>query len=277
MYRFGWFSTGRDKAARDLLKYACDSINIGDIEAEIAFVFCSRQPGESAESDEFMALVKRYNIPLICYSYQKFKADKGDSQPGEPPPQWRLEYDRNVMEKLEEFKPDLCILAGYMLIVGGEMCRRYDMMNLHPAAPGGPAGTWQDVIWQLMESKAKETGVMMHLVTPELDKGPVVSYCKFAITGDLFDSFRQQIKGQDISRIKEQQGEDNTLFRLIRSQGLKREFPLILATMKAFSRGSVKIENGRVIDAKGDIINGYDLTLEIDKIINFAGKVGGAD
>ena len=277
MYRFGWFSTGRDKAARDLLKYACDSINIGDIEAEIAFVFCSRQPGESAESDEFMALVKRYNIPLICYSYQKFKADKGDSQPGEPLPQWRLEYDRNVMEKLEEFKLDLCILAGYMLIVGGEMCRRYDMINLHPAAPGGPTGTWQDVIWQLMESKAKETGVMMHLVTPELDKGPVVSYCKFAITGDLFDSFRQQIKGQDISRIKEQQGEDNTLFRLIRSQGLKREFPLILATMKAFSRGSVKIENGRVIDAKGDIINGYDLTLEIDKIINFAGKVGGAD
>jgi phosphoribosylglycinamide formyltransferase-1 len=46
------------------------------------------------------------------------------------------------------------------------------MINLHPAAPGGPTGTWQEVIWQLIEGRAVETGVMMHLVTPELDRGP---------------------------------------------------------------------------------------------------------
>ncbi|GAH59253.1 unnamed protein product, partial [marine sediment metagenome] len=43
--------------------------------------------------------------------------------------------------------------------------QRYNMVNLHPAAPGGPTGTWQEVIWQLIENKAEETGVMMHLVT----------------------------------------------------------------------------------------------------------------
>jgi len=75
---------------------------------------------------------------------------------------------------------DLCVLAGYMLIVGPEMCTRFNMINLHPAAPGGPTGTWQDVIWQLIKQRARETGVMMHLVTPELDRGPVVSYCRSA-------------------------------------------------------------------------------------------------
>ncbi len=101
----------------------------------------------------------------------------------------------------------LSVLAGYMLITGKEMCQRYDMINLHPAAPGGPAGTWQEVIWQLIKNHTTESGVMMHLVTPELDKGPVVSYCTFPITGTAFDSYRQHLNGQDISEIKNLQGE----------------------------------------------------------------------
>ena len=38
MYQLGWFSTGRDKAARDLLQVVNNSIKRGEIEAEIAFV-----------------------------------------------------------------------------------------------------------------------------------------------------------------------------------------------------------------------------------------------
>ena len=77
MYQLGWFSTGRDKAARDLLKAVNSSIKQGEIEAEIAFVFSNREPGESEESDLFLKLVEDYHIPLICFSYQKFKASKG--------------------------------------------------------------------------------------------------------------------------------------------------------------------------------------------------------
>ena len=63
------------------------------------------------------------------------------------------------------------------------------MINLHPAAPGGPAGTWQEVIWQLIGNEAEETGVMMHMVTPKLDKGPPVAYCTFQIRGEPFDRY----------------------------------------------------------------------------------------
>jgi hypothetical protein len=76
------------------------------------------------------------------------------------------------------------------------MCLRYNMINLHPAAPGGPAGTWQEVIWQLIRTGAHKTGVMMHLVTPELDRGPVVTYCIFSIRGSTpFDGYWQEIEG----------------------------------------------------------------------------------
>ncbi|HEX78984.1 MAG TPA: phosphoglycerate transporter [Dehalococcoidia bacterium] len=271
MYSFGWFSTGRDRAACELLETAWNSLKEEDVDAEFDFVFCSREPGESAESDLFMELVKSLDIPLVCYSYQRYKNGKRDRLQGNVLPRWRLEYDRQVMDRLKDFHPDLCVLAGYMLIVGEEMCRRYDMINLHPAAPGGPAGTWQEVIWQLIENKAISTGVMMHLVTPELDRGPVVAYCTFPITGGAFEEYRFQVEGKSIKEIKTDQGEDNKLFNLIRQQGLKREFPLIVSTMKTFVRGKVKISEGTVVDASGKPINGYDLTNEIDNIVE--GKV----
>lgn len=57
----GWFSTGRDKAARQLLQTVQDSIRSGDINGEISFVFSNREPGESKESDRLSELVQSYN------------------------------------------------------------------------------------------------------------------------------------------------------------------------------------------------------------------------
>jgi phosphoribosylglycinamide formyltransferase-1 len=265
-YKIGWFSTGRDEAARDLLEVARSAIERGEIKAEIAFVFSTREPGESSESDLFFRLVGSYHIPLICFSYQGFKASRGDiAGPDGVLPRWRLDYDHEVMKRLEGFRPDLCVLAGYMLIVGAEMCQRYNMINLHPAAPGGPAGTWQEVIWQLIEEKAEQTGVMMHLVTPELDRGPVVTFCTFPIRGELFDRYWRELEERSIVQIKAGDGENNRLFQLIRQHGLAREFPLIVATIKAFSEGRVRVSHDRkVVDAGDRPIGGYDLTGEID-------------
>lgn len=258
MFKIGWFSTGRDQAARDLLQTVWQHIDKGEIKAELEFVFSNREPGESEQSDLFFKLVAEYRLPLICFSSQKFKAEVGDER------DWRLRYDREVMKRLQGFQPDLCVLAGYMLIVGEEMCHHYKMVNLHPAAPGGPAGTWQEVIWKLIENGAEQTGVMMHLVTPELDKGPAVTYCSFPIRGKPFDRYWQEIEGHSVAEIKARQGEDNPLFQTIRQHGLAREFPLIVATIKAFSEGRVRIEEGKVVSASGEVLKGYDVTEEIE-------------
>ena len=257
--KLGWFSTGRDKAARDLLTVAQRSIALGEIQAEIAFVFCNREPGESKQSDMFHRLVKNYGLPLITFSSKDFKAERGEG--------WRPAYDDEVMKQLKKFDADLNVLAGYMLIISEGMCRKYDMINLHPAAPGGPKGSWQEVIWQLIEGKAKETGVMMHLVTPELDEGPPVAYCTFSIRGEPFDKYWREIDGQSIEEIEQNQGENNRLFKLIRKQGLAREFPLIIATLKAFSRGKVRIKRGKVVGADGRPLKGYNLTRQINRML----------
>ena len=57
MLKIGWFSTGRDKAARDLLKVIQDNIRQGRIKADICFTFRKREPGETTQSDLFFKLV----------------------------------------------------------------------------------------------------------------------------------------------------------------------------------------------------------------------------
>ncbi len=271
MQQLGWFSTGRDKAARDLLTAVNGSILKGEIKAEIAFVFCSREPGESVASDRFLKLADDYDIATICFSYQKFKAGQSTSasEPDTGLPPWRLDYDREVMERLPAFNPDLCVLAGYMLIVGQEMCRRYNMINLHPAAPDGPSGTWQEVIEQLIDNQAQQTGVMMHLVTPELDQGPPLAYCTFAIRGEPFDRYWQEM-AELPDNAPQKPAARVTLSKLIRRHELAREFPLIINTLKTFGQGDVRIIDHQVFDATGKPLTGYDLTDEIDEAIKNA-------
>jgi phosphoribosylglycinamide formyltransferase-1 len=241
----GWFSTGRDEAARQLLQAVQDKSHSGDINGKISFVFSNREPGEAKESDLFFELVRSYNIPLICLSHKKFKTAKEEEE-------WRTKYDREVNKRIEPFAPDLCVLAGYMLIVSAELCQKYDMINLHPAPPGGPTGSWQEVIWALIENKADTAGAMIHLATPELDRGPAVSYCLFSIKSDPFAEYWRR-------------NDKDMLFRLIRQHELAREFPLIILTLQALSRGEVGIKDRRVIGAQGKLISGYNLSGRIDQ------------
>ena len=114
----------------------------------------------------------------------------------------------------------------------------------------------------------------MHLVIPELDKGPPVTYCTFPIRGEPFDRHWEEIKGLSVNELMAQQGDNNPLFSLIRSEGVKRELPLIVVTLKAFSKGTVRIEEGKVIDSSGQTVKGYSLTEVIDAIVNPYGNLG---
>lgn len=270
MLAIGWFSTGRDEAARQLLQVVHERIQSGDIEAAILFVFSNREPGESKESDLFLDLVKSYGIPLICFSSRRFLSTTAATIPTRDKrglAQCRLEYDREVMRMLQGFVPDICVLAGYMLIAGEEMCHKYDMINLHPAAPGGPKSSWQEVIWNLIETGATESGVMMHLVTRELDRGPVITYCTFTIRGAPFDKYWKAVNQESIPLLKKEQGEQNELFQLIRQQELAREFPLIVSTLKAFSQGSIRINNGMVLNNDGKPVSGCDFSYKVERLV----------
>lgn len=205
----------------------------------------------------FIEQVKGYGIPLVCVSSKRFKDEYGD--------EWRPKFEAEAMSSLQGYDADLVVLAGYMLIVGAEMCQRYPMLNLHPALPGGPKGTWKEVIWELMGEGATETGAMMHRATPVLDEGPPATYCSFSIRGEPFDRYWGEIQGRSIADVQRQEGEENPLFKEIRRHGAARELPLIVETIKAFSEGRVRIQGATIIDVDGKPIEAYDLSAEVDK------------
>jgi folate-dependent phosphoribosylglycinamide formyltransferase PurN len=214
--------------------------------ARISFVFSNRERGEAEGSDEFFSLVDSYKIPLITHSSAKFRKEIGGRFS-----EHREEFDQQVMDKLAGSEADVCVLAGYMLIVSGEMCRRYPLLNLHPALPDGPTGTWQEVVWELIETRATKTGAMVHLATEEVDRGPVVSYVTVPITGPGFDEHWHALEGQDLEVIKNTEGEEFALFQAIRGEQYRREPYLLFETLRAVSQGEIRVAYGQVLDASG--------------------------
>jgi phosphoribosylglycinamide formyltransferase 1 len=271
MYGIGWFSTGRGQGSLNLLNAMVSAIKSGRVPAEIRFVFCSREPGDAEGSDRYIRQVQDYGLPLVFFSSKRFKPELRKQGGADPSAlaTWRLEYDREVMARLGSPDVSITVLAGYMLVLGPEMCATHAMVNLHPAAPTGPAGTWQEVIWELIRQRADESGNMMHLVIEELDKGPPITYGTFPIRGAGFDSLwaglDDALKQKPLQEIAREQGESNPLFAKIRQEGARREIPLVVQTIKAFADGQLRLENRSIIAGGKPLAGPYCLNEAIEQ------------
>jgi len=274
MLKIGWFSTGRDQAARELLRTVMDRKDNGFFDISVEFVFCNWEPGEEPEHQDheererFFELVRSYDIPLIALSWKRFRPDmRKEDRKG-----WRLEYGRAIRALLSEHPFDLGVLAGYMLWVDDESCIEYDLINLHPALPGGPKGTWQEVIWQLIDEHADRQGAMIHLTTPEWDEGPALTFCSFPISGGEWDplwtELESKVKERGLHDLKEEEGEQEPLFRRIREEGERRELPLIAQSIKLFADGKVFIREQQLYVDGERLDEAYDLTQEVDAELN---------
>jgi phosphoribosylglycinamide formyltransferase-1 len=266
MPEFGWWTTGRDQAALDLFETVYRATADGIVPGRISYVFSSKAPGEGAFSDAILERAERAGISVAHCSAARFEPElrRRDRET------WRTAYHRKVLEAVSGFPADVVVLAGYMWVVSPEVCEKLSIINLHPAAPGGPAGTWQEVIWQLLEQEARETGVMMHLVTPELDEGPAVTFCTFSIRGGSFDGlwkeFEEERRDRGLEGIKEGKGESQSLFSAIRAEGVRRELPLIVQTLRSLALGEIAVRDGGLYDRAGRPLSGpYDLTDPIEE------------
>ena len=246
MLNIGWFSTGRGEGSRGLLNFVQKRLIATGADARINFVFSNRERGEAEGSDEFFNLVDGYDITLVTHSSSAFRKQTGGRFS-----EHREEFDQQVMDKLASTEADVCVLAGYMLIVSGKMCRQYPLLNLHPALPDGPTGTWQEVVWELIETKATKTGAMVHLATEEVDRGPVVSYVNVPIIGPKFEQHWASLIGRDLEEIKKSERESYPLFRAIRDEQYLREPYLLFETIRSVSQGEIGVMGGQVVDASG--------------------------
>ncbi len=96
----------------------------------------------------------------------------------------RLEFDRSLAAVIDEYAPDLIVLAGFMRILSAEFVDRYAgrILNIHPSLlPRYPGlHTHRSVL------AAHDTvhGATVHFVTAELDGGPPVIQSRVAVRPD---------------------------------------------------------------------------------------------
>lgn len=272
MLKLGWFSTGRGPGSRNLLREVMEKKEAGLLNIELSFVFCNwdntEEPNPRKEQrSQFFKMVKDYGIPLITISWKSFKPNLWNVNKD----RWRAEYGKEIRKKIADKKFDVGILAGYMLWIDDITCKQYNFINLHPALPDGPKGTWSEVIWQLIREKKDKQGVMVHSVTSEWDRGVPFTYCEFPIVGGDYDILWKEIddklKTKSLDDIIKDEGHENALFCKIREEGSKRELPLIVETIKQLADGNIIIKNQKLYRGNACLNCPYDLSMKIDRTV----------
>ncbi len=210
----------------------------------------------------FLDQAENYGLTTVSLSIRDYRQHRAND------PAWRDRYNTDLLSAVQHRPVDALVFAGLMLVVSEEIVNAFPALNLHPALPGGPVGAWQDVIWELIRRDAIETGVMVQLSTAEVDKGPVIAWCRFPIRGPEFDSLWDEVAGQSVDILRQKHGEDHPLFTRIRQEGLRREPHTLVEALHQIANGNVQIDGGVVRNTNGQLLeNGLDITEKIETAI----------
>lgn len=125
-----------------------DAARIGNISAKVVGLICDRPAAPVIE------LARKRNVPVKIFS-------------GRP-------HDSELIEAIRAFQPDVICLAGYMRILGASVVEAFEgkILNIHPSLLPKYRGLHAQR--QAVEAKEKQTGCTVHVVTADLDAGPVL-------------------------------------------------------------------------------------------------------
>jgi folate-dependent phosphoribosylglycinamide formyltransferase PurN len=140
---------------------------------ELACVMASSEAYAGREA------VRRAGIPCVTRDLASFCAAGGRRRSDMAA---RADYDRETVRLLEEWKTDLVLLVGYLHIVTPVLLDRWPhrVVNLHDAdlsltgADGQPKYRGLRSTRDAIFDGAAETRTTAHLVTPEVDTGPIL-------------------------------------------------------------------------------------------------------
>jgi phosphoribosylglycinamide formyltransferase-1 len=120
--------------------------------AEIAVVFSNKKNAPGLQKAKEMGLET-----AVIPSYKK----------------QRSQFDKEVAELLQQYKPNLVVLAGYMRVLSPEFVEKFKIVNIHPADTkqhrglGGYKWAWQN--------KLPQTKITVHYVDAGLDTGKIIA------------------------------------------------------------------------------------------------------
>lgn len=130
------------------------SINRGELDATIAIVVSNR--GDAAG----LARAREAGIEATVVAPRDYRN--------------RDDYDAAIVELLRDRGVDVVCLAGFMRLVGKRLLEAFPnrILNIHPSLL--PAFPGLEAQRQALEYGVRVSGATVHLVTPELDGGPII-------------------------------------------------------------------------------------------------------
>ena len=110
----------------------------------------------------------------------------------------REAFDAELAKVIDGYQPDLVVLAGFMRILTEGFVRHYEgrLLNIHPSLL--PAFPGLHTHERAIEAGCKLAGATVHLVTPELDHGPIVIQAAVPVLpGDTGDTLSARVLKQE--------------------------------------------------------------------------------
>lgn len=107
-------------------------------------------------------------------------------------------FDQALANEIDTHSPDLVILAGFMRILTTEFVEHFagKLINIHPSLL--PKFKGLHTHKRAIDAGEKEHGASVHIVTPELDDGPVVLQARVPILdNDTADSLAARVLEQE--------------------------------------------------------------------------------
>ena len=143
------------------LQSIIDAIESGQVNARISAVI-------SNNADAYgLVRAQNHGIESKVIDHRKFGS--------------RAEFDQTLLEAVASLQPDYIVLAGFMRILGSAFIQAYanKIFNIHPSILPDYKGlkTHQRAI----DNHENEHGVSIHIVTADLDDGPVLLRGRYPI------------------------------------------------------------------------------------------------
>ncbi|HGY5074983.1 TPA: phosphoribosylglycinamide formyltransferase [Citrobacter gillenii] len=110
----------------------------------------------------------------------------------------REAFDRQLIQEIDAYAPDVVVLAGYMRILSPAFVAHYaeHLLNIHPSLL--PKYPGLHTHRQVLENGDEEHGTSVHFVTDELDGGPVILQAKVPVfDGDSEDDVTARVQAQE--------------------------------------------------------------------------------
>lgn len=136
------------------LQALIEAIDAGRLDASIAIVIANRDNAGGLER------ARAAGIETLCISHRGWPS--------------RDDFDRAVAGELKARGVGLVCLAGFMRLIGAPLLEAFPnaIVNIHPSLL--PAFPGVDAQGQAVAHGVKVSGVTVHLVTADLDAGPII-------------------------------------------------------------------------------------------------------